>query len=252
MRTNTDEIATASASNDLGRAPHAVVTKTRRGPEPAEEEVLSLLTRGIITKHIRPGSRIREASLAVSFGISRARVRRALQKLAELDVVEFRFNLGAFVSRPTPDEARAVFRTRRVLEAEAVRAASVEGTPENFDALDAFVVHEAEAFGRNQPGLHALSSGFHEMIAELSANPVLAKMLNHLIQRCVLIQALYEREGQKTICLVDEHATLVGLMRAGRIEDAAAAMGRHLDHIEQSLDYDRHSGIDERLLSSVL
>jgi DNA-binding GntR family transcriptional regulator len=90
------------------------------------------------------------------------------------------------------------------------------------------------------------------MIAELSANPVLAKMLNHLIQRCVLIQALYEREGQKTICLVDEHAALVGLMRAGRIEDAAAAMGRHLDHIEQSLDYDRHSGIDERLLSSVL
>jgi DNA-binding GntR family transcriptional regulator len=252
MKTYTDEIPRETASDELGRTPDAVVIKTRRGPEPAEEEVLSLLTRGIITKQIRPGSRIREAALATNFGISRARVRRALQKLAELDVVEFRFNLGAFVSRPTPDEARAVFRTRRVLEAEAVRAASVVGTPESLDALDAFVVREAEAFGRNQPGLNALSSGFHAMIAELSANPVLAKMLNHLIQRCVLIQALYEREDQKTICLVDEHSTLVGLMRAGRIEDAVVAMGCHLDHIEQSLDYDRHSGIDERLLSSVL
>jgi hypothetical protein len=58
-----------------------------------------------------------------------------------------------------------------------------------------------------------------------------------------LIQALYEREGQKTICLVDEHATLVGLMRAYCIEDATPAMGRHLDHLEQSLDYDRHSGL---------
>jgi DNA-binding GntR family transcriptional regulator len=68
----------------------------------------------------------------------------------------------------------------------------------------------------------------------------------------VLIQALYERQDEKTICLVDEHAELVELMRGGRVDAALEALGRHLDHIEESLDYDRRGALDERLLSSVL
>lgn len=230
----------------------AAFAKARRGPEPAEVEVFDALTRAIVTKQIRPGSRIREAALATSFGISRARVRRVLQKLAELDVIEFQFNLGAFVSRPTPDEARAVFRTRRVLEAEAIRSAAAACEPTDFDALRAFVVRETHAFQTNQPGVNAMSSGFHAMVAELSGNPVLAKILKQLIQRCVLIQALYERQDQKTICLVDEHSELVELMRGGRVDAAVDALGHHLDHIEQSLDYDRRGALDERLLSSLL
>jgi DNA-binding GntR family transcriptional regulator len=68
----------------------------------------------------------------------------------------------------------------------------------------------------------------------------------------VLIQALYEWQDQKTICLVDEHSELVELMRGGRIDAAGDALKHHLNHIEQSLDYDRRVALDERLLSSVL
>jgi len=223
----------------------------QRGPTPAEVEVYDVLTQAIITKQIRPGSRLREATLASNFQISRTRVHRVLQKLVELDVVEFRLNFGAFVSRPSPDESRAVFRTRRVLEAEAVRAATLSGQHDRFDELEAFVKREAAAFERDEPGVGALSSNFHVLVAGLSGNAVLAKMLNQLIQRCVLIQALYERQGQKTICLVDEHAAIIELMRQKRIEDAVAAMEHHLDHIESSLDYSGHERMDERLLTSL-
>jgi DNA-binding GntR family transcriptional regulator len=223
----------------------------QRGPTPAEAEVYDILTRAIITKQIRPGSRLPEATLASNFQISRARVHRVLQKLAELDVVEFRLNFGAFVSRPSPAESRAVFRTRRVLEVEAVRAATMSGRHDRFDELAAFVKREAVAFEHDEPGVGALSSDFHVLVAGMSDNGVLAKMLNQLIHRCVLIQALYERQGQKTICLVDEHATIIEFMRQKRIADAVAAMEHHLDHIESSLDYSGHEGMDERLLTSL-
>lgn len=225
--------------------------KTRRGPEPAEEEVFDALTKAIITKRIRPGSRIRESTLATSFGISRARVHRVFQRLAELGVVEFKFNFGALVCRPTPEEARAVFRTRRALEAEATRAAAALGLATDFDALDAAIAREGKAFQRNEPGVNALASNFHTAIAELSGNPVLAKILNQLILRCVLIQALYERDDQKTICLVDEHAEVLALMRMRQGGAAAKAMEHHVDHLEQSLDYDRNRDLDERLAPSV-
>jgi hypothetical protein len=40
-------------------------------------------------------------------------------------------------------------------------------------------------------------------------------------------------------------------MERGKIQGAVAAMHRHLDPIEASLDYDRVGGIDERLALSI-
>jgi DNA-binding GntR family transcriptional regulator len=70
-------------------APRNADNAVQRGPTPAEAEIYYLLTRAIITKQIRPGSRLPEATLASNFQISRARVHRVLLKLAELNVVEF-------------------------------------------------------------------------------------------------------------------------------------------------------------------
>lgn len=244
-------IVRSSFRGGRGAAGRSADDGLRRGPTPAEDEIYDLLTRAIITKQIRPGSRIREATLASGFKVSRGRVRRVLQRLADLDIVEFRLNFGAYVCRPSPEESRAVFRTRRVLEAEAVRAATHLGDIRVLGDLHAFVEREAAAYDREEPGLTAVSSGLHVMIADKCGNPVLAKMLNQLIHRCVLIQALYERQTQKTICLVEEHAHIVDMMRRGRADEAVAAMDHHIDHIEESLDYSANAAIDERLLTSV-
>src|SRR5688572_24857170 len=110
----------SSKRRELPSRPRAAV-QPRRGPDPVEDEIYRLVTEAIVTKQLRPGSRLKEAALATQFNVSRARVRRVLRRLAELDMLEFRLNHGALVRRPTPDEARAVFATRRLLEAEAVR-----------------------------------------------------------------------------------------------------------------------------------
>jgi DNA-binding GntR family transcriptional regulator len=223
----------------------------RRGPDPVEEEIYRLITEAIVAKQLRPGSRLKEAALAAQFGVSRARMRRVFQRLVDLDFVEFRLNHGALVRRPSPEEARAIFATRRLLEGEAVRATAARAGTQDFGRLHAFVENENRAFEKRSKGLAALSSGFHILLGEMCGNPVLAGILNQLVHRCVLIQSLYERESQNTICLVHEHAEIVALMETGKIRAAVAAMHHHLDHIEASLDYDLAGGIDKRLALSI-
>lgn len=218
---------------------------------PGEDEIYRLITEAIVTKQLRPGSRLKEAALAEQFGVSRSRVRRVFQRLVDLDFVEFRLNHGAMVRRPSPEEARAIFATRRLIEGEAVRTAAALASARDFARLRVFVKSENRAFETRDKGLAALSSGFHIMLGEICGNPVLARILNQLVHRCVLIQSLYERETQKTICLVDEHAEIIELMQSGKIKAAVAAMQHHLDHIEASLDYDSASSIDRRLAMSI-
>ena len=139
----------------------------RRGPGPIEEEIYRLVTEAIVNKQIRAGGRLKEAALATQFAVSRARVRGVLQRLAELDIVEFKLNDGALVRRPKPDEARAVFATRRLLEAEAVRGTARHAEAGDFARLRAFVRDENRAFQNKGKGLAALSSGFHTLLGEL-------------------------------------------------------------------------------------
>jgi DNA-binding GntR family transcriptional regulator len=224
---------------------------TRRGPDPVEEELYRLITEAIVTKQLRPGSRLKEAALAEQFRVSRARVRRVFQRLAEFDFVEFRLNHGAQVRRPSPEEAQAIFATRRLIEGEAVRMTAAGASKADLERLRAFVKNENRAFEAGSKGVASLSSGFHLLLGEMCGNPVLARILNQLVHRSVLIQSLYERESQTTICLVHEHAEIIELMAAGKAKSAVAAMLHHLDHIESSLDYDQTGQIDARLAMSI-
>jgi DNA-binding GntR family transcriptional regulator len=223
----------------------------QRGPDPIEDELYQIITGAIVSKQLRPGGRLKEAALAKQFGVSRARVRRVLQRLAELDFVEFRLNHGAQIRRPRPDEARAVFATRRLLEAEAVRETVKRATAKDFARLRKFVAGENRAFRAKDSTVAMLSSQFHILLGELCGNAVLARILNQLVHRSVLIQSLYHRQNQPTPCLVHEHVQVVDLMEQGDVNDAIKAMLHHLDHLEETLDYDVVGQIDERLARSI-
>jgi len=208
-----------------------------RGPLPEEDAIYQAIVQGILDKRIRPGARLKEAALAVEHGVSRARIRRVLRRLADLSVVEFRLNIGAVVALPSPRHAQSAFRIRRLLEAEAVREAIARADAAALAALRRSIAEEDAAFRDRTPNLVALASRFHLLLAEATDNPVLARLLTQLVHQCSLIQALYEREAPETVCLVHEHVELVALMAQGRAEEAVALMAHHMDHIEESLDF---------------
>jgi DNA-binding GntR family transcriptional regulator len=232
-------------------APARATRPVRRKPAAIEDDIYRLITEAIVAKQLRPGTRLKEAALAEQFGVNRARVHKALLRLAEMQMIEFRFNQGAMVSRPSTEEARAVFRTRRVLEEEAVRATSQHAGRQHYAELRRLIEREKKAFTEKPVGLVSLSSQFHLMLGDMCGNPVLARILLQLVHRCVLIQSLYERPAQHTICLTHEHSEIVDLLEQGDVEGAVSAMEAHLNHIEASLDYDSATSVDDRVLASI-
>src|SRR5260370_7367409 len=89
-------------SASAGRGKLQAAKTARRGPVAGEDEIYQLVTKAIIAKQLRPGSRLKEAALAAQFGVSRSRMRRVFQRLVDLDFVEFRLNHGPLVRRPPP------------------------------------------------------------------------------------------------------------------------------------------------------
>ena len=67
----------------------------------------------IVEQRLPPGTKLGEETLCEIFGVSRTMIRRVLQRLASEHVVEARPHRGAFVARPSVEEAREVFEARR-------------------------------------------------------------------------------------------------------------------------------------------
>ncbi|MDU6731085.1 MAG: GntR family transcriptional regulator, partial [Bradyrhizobium sp.] len=110
-------------------------SKVRRRPAPRPESepvdprrmdddpvVQGILT-AISQKRLKPGTKLGEDRLARALGTTRIHIRQALAHLASRKIVVQFPNRGAFVYRPTWEEAREMFAARRVIEAATVAAA---------------------------------------------------------------------------------------------------------------------------------
>ncbi|EWY40932.1 hypothetical protein N825_33920 [Skermanella stibiiresistens SB22] len=206
-----------------------------RGKHPVEDVIYDRLVDAIIDKHLRPGQHLNEVKLADAYGVPRSRVRRVLERLRDEDVVVFELNKGAFISRPTIEDAHNVFEARRHLECVVVRLACERATADDIDSLRRHLADEREAFEALRPNVNRTAAEFHVLIAEIAGNPVLERMLGLLIRRCVLVQSVYEKKSG-ILCLTDEHSHLVECIAENHPDAAAAQMAHHFDHIVSSLD----------------
>lgn len=197
------------------------------------------LTQAIAGHRLHPGTKLGEQRLADHFGVSRTLVRQALHQLAQNRLVTLEPARGAFVSAPTPEEARQVFAVRRMLEAEMVRSFVREATPARLKALREHAQREQAAIdaGEAASGVELLGD-FHVRIAELLDNAVLAQMLGDLISRSSLIALMYQRAGAAEHSAA-EHVQIVKALAARDAERAVSLMDDHLRHVEASLDFDR-------------
>ena len=209
-----------------------------RGPVPAEARMYDDLIHAIIDQRLHPGIRLNEVHLAKAYGLARPRVRRVLNRLAANNIVDFRLNLGAFIRRPSPEEARNVYQTRRFLEAGVVETIASHPEGLDFAKLREFVAKEKDAYLRPQPGVHRLSSDFHVVLAQLAGNQVTTEILTRLIHRCCLIQSLYMTAAGAP-CLTHDHEELIDHLQRADVRGALKIHNRHFDHIEASLLLER-------------
>ncbi|MDR5821925.1 MULTISPECIES: GntR family transcriptional regulator [unclassified Caballeronia] len=208
----------------------------------ADARIYRSIFEGVLSRKLTPGTKLPEPELCALFGVGRAVVRRALEKLAYDGIVVLRPNKGAVIAQPTREETRAIFEARRGVERALVELAAQRATPADIATLREQLHQEHEAMHRfDQPSWARLASTFHLRIAALAGNAILEHYLTELVSRCSLIVGAYESAGHAP-CEHDEHTAILDCLEARDAEGAIAHMSAHLRALEARIETSRMPG----------
>ena len=213
-----------------------------REREKSVDEIYERIYAAILEHRLQPGTKLGEERMADIFGVGRARIREVLARLAHEQIVELFPQRGAYVAKPTIEQARDVFEARRLIEPAVLRRLVDTLTPEKVARLRQHNEFEADAHRRNDKrAVIRLSGEFHTLVAELAGNSSLARSMRELCMLTCLTIFLYDAPTAQS-CRNDEHQKIVDAVAKKDRARAEKLMLDHLDHIEGSLKLDNSNG----------
>lgn len=202
------------------------------------ERVADALRAMILQDGIRPGTRLREETLARSLGVSRNTVREAIGLLVHQGLVTRHQNRGAVVVELDVDDVSDIYRVRILLELMAIRG-SETATADQLEKLGAAIdALDAAAGSKDSHTIVERDLGFHRAVAGLLGSKRLEGLFDHIqgeLHLCLAILSVVDREYDEPEPLVAEHRAVYDCIVAGRREQAAQLMERHLLDNEQRL-----------------
>ena len=200
-----------------------------------EIEIFQRIHGAILEQRLPPATRLTEEELGEVFGVSRMRVRRVLLALAHTGMIALPRGRGAQVASPTPEEARAVFATRRLIETAILEHAPLLEHAALVKLRQMIDTEEAALKANDRSASIQLSGDFHIELARICANPIVAEIVAGLVTRSSLVIALFQRPSQ-LCCRVDDHSLLVEALLNSNRGGAIELMRSHLTNIETGLD----------------
>jgi DNA-binding GntR family transcriptional regulator len=217
-------------------------TPARSERENTVDDIYERIYVAILEHRLHPGTKLGEERMADIFGVSRARIREVLARLAHEQIVELFPQRGAFVAKPTIEQARDVFEARRLIEPAVLRRLVDTSTPDKVQRLRQHLELEVDARRRNDKrAVIRLSGEFHTLLAELAGNSSLARSMRELCMLTCLTIFLYDAPTSQS-CRDDEHQMIVDAVARRDAAKAEGIMLEHLDHIEGSLKLDNSNG----------
>jgi len=222
----------------------ALVGRKRTASHRVVRRVLDLMQKGSLA----PGDRLlTENEFARQLRVSRSSVREGLHALAALDLVESRHGQGTFVKALLSDVVirrelvpillmsatlQEIQDTRRVLEGEIAARAAARATTEDLAQLDERLQQIADAAVRRKDA-YTLTWSFHNALAELSGNGVMARVLEILRNMISEPQITLYQPYVSTDEEIRGHRALVEALRQGDPDRARRVMMEHLDAVDR-------------------
>jgi DNA-binding GntR family transcriptional regulator len=202
-------------------------------PTTLKSYVVQRLREAILSGRYKPGDRLNESQLAREFDISRIPIREALIQLQEYGLVMNHERRGMFVTLLSEEDVQRINSLRIILEAEALKLARINMTPETAAELSE-LVERMEAWQGSLFDAAALDLEFHRAVWRASNNPYLAKTLDSLATSLFAHKALEHTTYEIRKWRINHHRELLDILLGNTDQDAQAAMLTHL-----RMGYDR-------------
>jgi DNA-binding GntR family transcriptional regulator len=199
------------------------------------QRIVDSITTAIVERRLMPGTKLAEQQIADIFGVSRTVVRQALNQLKSDRLVTLEPARGAFVAKPSPQEAREVFEVRAMLEAAMLRQLCAQVSDAQIAELRAHLAAEAAAVARTDvSGRTRLLADFHVLLARMVGNQVLAELLQDLLTRSSLIALMYQSSHSAEHSQA-EHVLIVDALEKRDVRAAVRLLEAHLGNVERNL-----------------
>jgi len=179
---------------------------------------------------LRPGARINEQALGREFGVSRAPLREALNRLVAEGFLDFVMNKGFARKSISVEELFNLYQVRTALERRAVYLAVEYASDAEIESLRKFwnqVMSGAAAMPIAD--LLLADEEFHRRLAALSHNRELSQFLEQVTRRIHVARHIDLEQSDWNARAFNAHAELVTLLMDRRLEPALLALTEHID-----------------------
>lgn len=195
------------------------------------DTVYERLRAAIENLELPPSTHLQEVELASQYGVSRTPIREALRRLAVEGFVELSHGRGATVAQGNLRDILDAYEVRKLLEPyAAAQAARLGGDDPRLERLQRELAGLAgpPATEQDVRERERLDRELHGLIAELTGNQLLARIIRDLHSR---VQRVYVQlgSGGRFERIQEEHLKVIAAIRSGDADGAAAAMAAHLD-----------------------
>ena len=136
------------------------------------KDISIILNKAILDHRLVPGAKLGERELSEIFDVSRIVIRQALVRLSEEGFVTIERNRGAFVIKPSLQDARDVYDAASILEQGAIAQLSHRLTPAARGTLRQHLVMQRKALkDRNDATADILGSTVSPAAREIEPKP---------------------------------------------------------------------------------
>lgn len=180
-----------------------------------KDQVVQTIYDLILDGQLSPGDQVKESALAHEMGISRAPIREALKELITNGLIEYRPQVGNFITQLSPKEIVDSYITRGVLEGYAICETRALFSSDDLSELEAMTgLMEKSARNGNRKQVVQIGDSFHSLLIGKNDNIQLLDYTQRLSQKLHILfykhwSTLYSPEeiGNRHLRIVESLAS---------------------------------------------
>ncbi len=136
-----------------------------------KDQVVEYLYNLILEGTFTPGDQVKETFLSTEMGISRAPIREALKELISNGIIEYRPQVGNFITQLSPKEIVDTYTTRGILEGYAAGNTYDQFSEDEIEELSGMTrMMEKYASKNNRKMVVQVGDDFHSLLISKNSN----------------------------------------------------------------------------------
>lgn len=207
-------------------------------PITSADKTFIKLRADIVEGELKAGQKLSEAELSTKYGVSRAVIREAMNRLESSFLVERKANVGARVASLTVEGLIELYQVRESLEGMAARLAAKNMTEKEIADLNKLLSkHFDKVKGSESYYQEAGDLDFHYRVILGSKNQHLINMLINGIYHLVrMYRVQLGMAGPRVTTAFDEHQQVVKAISNRDEELAELLMRRHILYSKNNIE----------------